>query len=188
METIPTFLDFEASSLGSASYPIEVAWNRADGSIESYLITPASIPKWTDWNPAAEQLHGITRAHLLAVGHAPAWVCKRMNEQLAGQTVYSDDPDFDGMWLAELFAVSWGNVPSFTLAKVGPLLLDMIGLEQSARTSGLVTLEALKAEARKQVSPRHRAGWDVQYLVELWRLARRGGRNEGRACTIKKAR
>jgi hypothetical protein len=46
------FLDFEASSLGKKSYPIEVAWVFEDGTSESHLIKPA--PEWTDWDPAAQ--------------------------------------------------------------------------------------------------------------------------------------
>src|SRR5947209_5891700 len=50
MDTLPPFLDFEASSLRSASYPIEVAWSHPDGSIESHLISPAGLGRCTDWS------------------------------------------------------------------------------------------------------------------------------------------
>ncbi|NJD07038.1 MAG: hypothetical protein FIA97_11155 [Methylococcaceae bacterium] len=68
MENIPSFIDFEASSLGSASYPIEGAWNLAGGSIESCLISPAGISRWTDWSDKAERIHGIAKAQLLVEG------------------------------------------------------------------------------------------------------------------------
>ncbi|NJD07791.1 MAG: hypothetical protein FIA97_15035 [Methylococcaceae bacterium] len=171
METIPSFIDFEASSLGSASYPIEVAWNLSDGSIESCLISPAGTSRWTDWSYKAERIHGIARAQLLAEGRTPSWVCQRLNEQLAGQTVYSDAPDYDGMWLAELFSVCRGEVPGFQLDSVDRLLLDIISPHLSDRAAGLAKIEEFKAEARKRVSQQHRAAWDVQFLVELWRLA-----------------
>ena len=35
------FLDFEASSLGKRSYPIEVGWVFEDGRSEAHLIRPA---------------------------------------------------------------------------------------------------------------------------------------------------
>ena len=35
------FLDFESSSLGKRSYPIEVAWVFANGRLESHLTLPA---------------------------------------------------------------------------------------------------------------------------------------------------
>ena len=99
----PLFLDIEASSLGSASYPIEVAWSCPDASIESHLISPAGIASWTDWSMAAERLHGLSREQLLTEGKSPAWVARRLNEQLAGQTLHSDNPDYDWFWLEELF-------------------------------------------------------------------------------------
>src|SRR5256885_12519007 len=106
MDPLPIFIDLEASSLSSTSYPIEIARNAPDGTIEAYLISPAHIPHWTDWSVEAEQLHGITRATLLTDGKPPSWICRRMNHQLAGTVVYSDDPEYDQMWLATLFAVS----------------------------------------------------------------------------------
>ncbi|HEY7545418.1 MAG TPA: hypothetical protein VID27_11070 [Blastocatellia bacterium] len=103
MNPIPCFLDFEASSLAMESYPIEVAWSLEDGSIESHLISPASVVDWTDWDAEAEKVHGIPRDEIIAHGKPPAWVCQRMNEQLAGKTLYTDAPRFDGRWLARLF-------------------------------------------------------------------------------------
>lgn len=173
MDAIPCFLDFEASSLASASYPIEVAWTLADGSIESYLISPSGINKWTDWSAKSERLHGITQRQLLAEGQRPAWICQRMNEQLAGKTVYSDEPDYDNVWLTELFSVSWGNTPTFTLASVNDILASVIHPKGTDQAHFHDTLDAMKTNARKRVPQRHRAAWDVQYLVEIWRLANR---------------
>jgi hypothetical protein len=57
----PIFIDFEASSLGAGSFPIEVAWSRPDGSIGSYSIRP--LPEWIDWDDYTEQkIHHISRA------------------------------------------------------------------------------------------------------------------------------
>ncbi len=117
MDPLPIFIDLEASSLSNASYPIEVAWNAPDGTIEAYLISPAHIPHWTDWSAKAEQLHGISRAALRTSGKPPSWICRRMNHQFAGTVVYSDESDYDGMWLAALFAVSSCGGPAFTLVE-----------------------------------------------------------------------
>lgn len=57
-ETLPTFIDFEASSLRDTSFPIEVAWNNGT-EIESYIIRPAF--DWSDWDYNAEGLHGLSR-------------------------------------------------------------------------------------------------------------------------------
>ena len=120
MYPLPIFLDIEASSLGSRSYPIEVAWNTPDGTVEAHLISPAAIARWTDWSVQAEQLHGLSREVLYQEGKAPAWVGRRLNQQLAGHVVYSDDPEYDGMWLAELFAVSYGPGPAFEVRSACP--------------------------------------------------------------------
>ena len=126
MDQLPLFIDIEASSLGSRSYPIEIAWNYPDGSIEAHLISPAGIERWTDWSADAEKIHGISRAQLHKDGKSPSWVCCRMNQQFVGHVVYSDDPDYDGMWLAELFAVYYGDGPVFELRNVDDLLIRIL--------------------------------------------------------------
>lgn len=170
----PVVLDIEASSLASASYPIEVAWALPDGAIESHLISPAAVPHWTDWHPQAERLHGIRREQLLAEGKAPAWVCARMNEQLAGLTVFSDAPVYDETWLQALFAACWKR-PSFQLS---PLSLDDWLLAQLQRTlpspEARQRLAERRQQARQATSLQHRAHGDVQYLHEFWRLVMQG--------------
>jgi hypothetical protein len=171
MKQTPTFLDFEASSLSPDSYPIEVAWSNEDSSIESHLISPASVESWTDWDFVAESIHGIRRQQLLADGKHPLLICNRMNEQLAGKTVYTDAPQFDGMWLSRLFSAGDGIRPDFRLKHIDELLVSLICPGIAGRTLGLIKIEVLKREARKQKLTRHRASWDVDYLIHLWRLA-----------------
>lgn len=166
--SLPVFLDFEASSLASASYPIEVAWSLPDGIIESHLISPAGIERWNDWSAQAERLHGISRAQLLAEGESPAWVCRRLNERLAGRVVYTDAPEYDRAWLDELFAACWGGAPSFVLASADELLLEMLAPRFSKRADVARELAAIKDEVRRRLPQRHRARWDVDLLVQLW--------------------
>jgi hypothetical protein len=176
MAPLPIFIDLEASSLSSASYPIEVAWNDPDGTIEAHLISPAHIPHWTDWSEKAEQLHGISRAALLTSGKPPPWICRRLNHQLAGTMVYSDEPNYDGMWLTALFAVSSCGGPAFTIRSVDDLLVSLVGPHIGGRVQGLPQLEAMKREARRQCPGQHRATWDVQYLIMLYTIAKRRAR------------
>jgi len=172
MEPIPSFLDFEASSLSPQSYPIEIAWSMGDGSVESYLISPDAMESWTDWDPEAERIHGIPRAYLLANGHPPAYVCGVANQRLRGRIVYCDAPDFDGMWLAKLFAACGDQGPRFELKHADELILSMISSEPFNLARSFQKIGALKIEARKQKPLRHRASWDVEYLIRLWQLAR----------------
>jgi|SRR5215813_1780583 len=172
MNEIISFLDFEASSLSNRSYPIEVAWSNGDGSIESHLISPAGIEAWTDWDPEAERVHGISRRELVAHGLAPQTVCDRMIDQLAGKAIYTDAPRFDGAWLQALFSASGRDKSGFNLRNIDDLLVQTICPDLPSRTQGLLTIEILKQEARRQNPRRHRANWDVEYLVKLWELAR----------------
>jgi hypothetical protein len=167
-----SFLDFEASSLSQRSYPIEVAWSSQDGSIECYLISPAGIAEWTDWDIEAEKVHGISRAELVAGGVAPHSVCDRMIAQLAGKTIYSDAPRFDGAWLATLFSACGKGKSGFNLRSIDDLLVELLCPDLPGRTQGLIKIGILKQEARRQNPKRHRAAWDVEYLVKLWELAR----------------
>ncbi|HKV38252.1 MAG TPA: hypothetical protein VJX67_03500 [Blastocatellia bacterium] len=170
----PSFLDFEASSLSDRSYPIEVAWSMEDGSIESHLISPATILEWDDWDPEAEKVHRLSRVEIVRNGERPTWVSARMNERLSGKTVYTDAPAFDGFWLSRLFTGSGGGEPGFDLANAENLIVQAIAICDgiAVRAEARVRIEAMKLEARRRCPGRHRAAWDVQYLVELWKLAK----------------
>ncbi|MDX6712462.1 MAG: hypothetical protein QOH96_3478 [Blastocatellia bacterium] len=172
---IPHFVDVEASSLRSNSYPIEVAWNLADDSIESYLISPVGIEQWKDWSTESQGFHGIRRQELIEAGRDPAWICARMNQQLEGKVVYSDNPEWDGKWLEELFSVAGGVVMGFTVGSSEGLLFDetFSDFVEWSRYEGRV--KQLKYEARMRAGGQHRASMDVRYLVELWKLVRGEG-------------
>jgi len=94
------FLDFEASSLGKRSYPIEVGWVFEDGRCESHLIRPG--PEWTDWDQQAEAIHHISRSHLFAEGSPHDVVAERMIEELSGHDLLASAPSWDGKWLSAL--------------------------------------------------------------------------------------
>lgn len=94
------FLDFEASSLSERSYPIEVAWVFEDGHAEAYLIR--SAPEWTDWDPAAQAIHGIDRETIEREGIPHAEVAQRMLDQLTGHDLRASAPSWDGKWLSVL--------------------------------------------------------------------------------------
>lgn len=167
----PTFLDFEASSLSRThSYPIEVAWNYEDGSIESHLISPASIADWTNWDPESEKVHNIPRDELIQNGKEPQWVCHRMNEKLAGKIVYTDAPHFDGRWLARLFSV-FDDEPAFEIGDINDLIIKILSPHIEGRAHWLTEAWNLRVEARKRCPRQHRAAWDVEYLMEWWKLA-----------------
>lgn len=94
------FVDFEASSLGRDSYPIEVAWVFEDGGSEQYLIRPAEA--WTDWDPNAAAIHRIGRGELIASGTSHEQVARRMVDTLSGHDLLASAPSWDGRWLSVL--------------------------------------------------------------------------------------
>src|ERR1700761_5898645 len=93
------FLDIEASSLDSGSYPIEIAWIDKDGQGESHLIQPHW--SWSGWSPASEAIHHITQ-DMLRDATPAADVARRTQGVLMGCIVISDEPAFDQYWLAML--------------------------------------------------------------------------------------
>jgi hypothetical protein len=108
------FLDCEASSLSTYSYPVEVGWVLEDGTGESHLIKP--MPAWTDWDIESAAIHGITREMLAANGSPAADVARRLHQVLAGCDIHSDAPAADQIWL---------NVLMQTAGLVTPPVLDV---------------------------------------------------------------
>lgn len=98
------FLDFEASSLRDESYPVEVGWVFEDGRGEALLIRPA--PGWTDWDRAAEAMHGLSRAELERDGTPHEEVCARLVVLFGAHTVHASAPSWDGHWLSMLLRAS----------------------------------------------------------------------------------
>lgn len=94
------FVDFEASSLGKTSYPIEVGWVDEDGQAEAWLIRPAA--GWTDWDEVSAAIHGISRATLSAEGAPHDEVAARMIAVLGGHDLLASAPSWDGKWLSAL--------------------------------------------------------------------------------------
>src|SRR5258707_15726469 len=102
------FIDLEASSLSSASFPTEIGWAIIveDGSVESgsCLIRPPA--KWTTYgnalSPASERLTGITREMLDSDGLPPSEALKRFLDAVGGRDLFSDEPGFDSYWLRML--------------------------------------------------------------------------------------
>ncbi|MCR0985021.1 3'-5' exonuclease family protein [Roseomonas populi] len=96
------FLDFEASSLAVASFPVEAGWVTEDGEGEAHLIRPA--PGWDDWSAEAERMHGLSREHLAREGKSVEEVARRILDVLGteGVTVATDAARWEQMWLNRL--------------------------------------------------------------------------------------
>ena len=169
------FLDFEASSLGSGSFPIEVGWAVDGGEAETHLIQPA--PGWTGWSAASERLHGIPQARLLAEGEPHGDVARRVAAALGGEgmAVASDNPEFEQFWLERLTAAAWRPTP-FTVLPTARLYAAeagrLMGVGVTAEAVLAVVTGAMHAErARRRV--RHRAGPDAEAMLWILQEVRR---------------
>ena len=153
----PTIIDVEASGFGKGSYPVEVGLVLPDGSRHCYLIAPAR--RWTYWDEAAEEVHGISREVLSCYGRPLLDVAWRLNELLRNKTVYSDAWSFDMSWLGKLY--------------------DAANMQQTFRVAGIAELideyqreqwHAVKQQVAAELGlRRHRASGDARILQETWR-------------------
>lgn len=175
---LTTFIDLEASSLGPASYPIEVGWATleivgsaagpggwADGlaviTTESHLIrTPHEWdPDGYGWSHESAKVHGIAQNELMLRGKAPAEVAKRLNQVHAGALLISDSPEFDRRWLMRLFSVALQ--PAFNLSHEPAdahilAMADALGLAPDDHAW-------VETQLRTQARITHRAADDARY-------------------------
>lgn len=176
------FLDFEASSLADAGYPIEVGWVGEDGCGEAHLIRPA--PDWTDWDPSAEAIHRLTRNQLLAEGEPHELVARRTLEALAPHEVFVSAPSWDGKWMSVLLRSAGLPRHALRLKDADQAHYDAVaeilgGRVAPADVPGLA--HGLLKAARRRVEvgpPRHRALADAQAELDIWREVRRLARQE----------
>ena len=157
--TVPTMLDVEASGFGRKSYPIEVGFVLPDGRAYCTLIRPE--PEWTHWDAQAEATHHIPRAIVVERGLPVQDVALSINQQLAGQTVYSDGWANDYSWLGALFDAA-DMTPSFRLENLRALLSEVEADQW----------HTVKAQvAQENATQRHRASADAKLLqLTLLRL------------------
>jgi hypothetical protein len=170
------FLDFEASSLRKNGFPVEVGWVFEDGASEGHLIRPA--PGWSDWDAAAEAIHGLTRERLEREGIPHDVVARRMVETLAAHDLYASAPSWDGKWLSLLLRSA--GFPRHTLRLRDTELAQRESAEAILGPgSNPRTVEEMMAEVRAEGEARpvaHRAVDDAaeerRRWLDLCRLAR----------------
>lgn len=134
-------LDFEASGLTEASYPIEVGYSLPDGTSVSLLINPHSSPEnWFYWDEYAEtEIHGISREMLSREGMSVTEVCTHLNSTLCYYDDVLCDSQWDLFWLGRLYKAAHMR-PTFTLTEVGHWLLNREGI---SREDFLAAMESL---------------------------------------------
>ena len=172
------FLDCEASSLSWNSYPIEIAWGSCETEIQRYLISPASVVAWQDWSYRSQRIHGISKNQLLRQGVSPEAVCDAIEAALIGRSTYTDNPDWDAMWLGKLFCACARELPPIDIQNIDSLLIELLCPDPKGRLEGLKQVLRLKAKARGLVNQRHRAAADVEFLLTAYELAVQQSRDQ----------
>lgn len=170
------FLDFEASSLGLHSYPIEVAWVFEDGASEAHLIRPA--PGWDDWSAQSETIHGIPRPAIVRDGEPHDLVARRMIAVLADHDLRASAPSWDGKWLSTLLRAAGlprhglrlrdcEDARRTTAAAILAEVIDPAELDDAVEE--LLTLADVRGH---KGPPKHRALADAQAERDLWCMVR----------------
>ncbi|SES39720.1 transcriptional regulator [Rhizobium sp. NFR03] len=162
------FLDFEASSLGKKSYPVEVAWVFEDGTSRSHLIRPA--PEWDDWSMKAERIHGLTRRRLHQEGTPVEDVAREMLETLGGHALYASAPSWDGKWLSVLLRA--GGLPrhALRLGKSDDVFLEHARAIMDGTFTRREIADFVKGmiESTEPAQPAHRALGDATLERTRW--------------------
>lgn len=171
------FLDFEASSLSKASYPIEVGWVFEDGREDGYLIRPA--PGWTDWDQSAEAMHGISRGRLAAEGTPLEDVCQRLIALFGESIVYAGSPPWDGKWLSVLLRGAGRPRHLLRLRDSEEAFAEAARARLGEEADEAALAEAIaQARAMAQTGPStHRALADARREWLIWKTLR-GARDE----------
>ena len=115
----PYFIDIEASGFGRGSYPIEIAIVNGVDPAFCHIVRPAE--HWLHWDSGAESLHGISREKLMETGMDLRELALLINQQFAGELLYTDAWGNDSSWLGLMFNEA-SILPNFKLETVRMLL------------------------------------------------------------------
>ena len=159
-------IDLEASAFPlPGSYPVEVALAFVEsGTVRSWLIRPTE--QWLTrgfWDPASENVHGISVEKLLSEGHAIEEVQMELAAAAVGHRVFSDAVGSDGYWLRALY----GGPPPFNVGNIYEVIRT---LTDDRRDRGLQGAAEAERMAAFRYPERHRAGPDARRWAELLRI------------------
>ncbi len=153
----PFIIDLEASGFGAHSFPIEVGYALGTDCRYSMLITPND--DWTYWDEKAEKVHGISRDVLQRSGHPVEDVAERLNQALAGLTLYSDGWVVDSPWLKKLF-----------FAAKMDMQFNITPLEYILKEAQMAIWHETRNQLQKEMDlVRHRASYDAWVIQETYK-------------------
>lgn len=178
---VTALIDLEASGLHGESYPIELGWALPDtGEVGSVLIAPP--PSWTpeQWDSAAEQIHGLSRADLFRDGVPPEAAVERFLTAVRGRhLLYCDGLATDRVWLERLFEAAGRRDYRITMrghgAGPGFRLRDVADLYAALAPARVIDRERARRDADTGPSI-HRGGPDAARLMALLHRIQRARR------------
>lgn len=152
-------LDFEASSLSTTSWPIEVglSWIES-GSVTTWssLIRPASEWDRSDWSSQSAAVHGVPLSDLKSAPTAVE-VVDAFLVVLGSRRLVSDAPEFERRWLSRLL---------YSVGRRESLIVEDFDIVSFACFSGFA-LDMLYENVERRPAP-HRAGPDSARLAKGW--------------------
>lgn len=161
-------LDFEASSLSVASWPIEVglSWFE-NGEVQTWssLIRPAARWDRSDWSEQSAAVHRISFSEL-EDAPCPIDVATELFSRLGNRILLSDAPTFEVQWLGSLL-----DAARYTTAV---LPVQNYHDASFALFEGFA-LDMLYETLERRAAP-HRAGPDSARLARAWLVAVRYSR------------
>lgn len=153
-------IDFEASSLDPAGYPIEVglaAWPRPDEPIKGWSALICPTQAWLrdgHWSLASAKVHGLHGRDLMASGWPAEHAARTLNAVVwPCGTAWCDGGPYDAQWARMLFRAA--NVDATFVLDDWHRLAMMLG--RVARERALTRLISRPAK--------HRARADAEQLL-----------------------
>lgn len=129
----------------------------ADAEYQS-LIRPARY--WTHWSFDAQDMHEISRDHLLADGLDPGRVVAELNKLFKGARLCSDSPQ-DVFWLDTLYeAAVWS--PRFSYCRwraLSDVSSPIRSIERSRRGASIELCQTLENSCRLPLRTLTSKGW-----------------------------
>ena len=153
-------LDVEASGLPPNTFPIEIGITFVEtGKTRTWLIRPAEEWRSWRWDPAAEAVHGISRAKVEKSGLPAVQVYHELIEAIAGHEVLTDSPT-DEVWLTVLVRAAGQEALGFTVWSVWNIVELLAGGDDAAIARAL-------DDAERAHPVGHRAGPDSARWVHI---------------------
>lgn len=156
------FLDFEASSLGDAGWPVEIGISRLldSGEIDtqSHLIRPHLSWSMNDWSEQSASVHRIPHGFLLSKGKSVHEILDWFHQEYGvHHLLVSDNPSMEQRWLGRIFTACDANPipPVFSMHAIFKGALSGTGQDYAYET-----LASKKP---------HRAGPDSRLMAKAWK-------------------